>query len=677
MAKNNSSAGLSSQRFSSNVLLRGLLMLGCAVLITLSAAEFLLRIIDFTEHRDASGGGSFIFDAELGWFLKPNTVTQHTTTNRTTSVRQNSLGLRERELSDIAPDRILFLGDSFTWGFDAEVNERFTNLLQKELPQYGVVNAGVSGYGTDQALLLMHRLWNLVNPKVVVLTFCVDNDRDDNRSSFRYGQQHKPYFIRTPEGELQVRGYPLPHFSREDNPPGPWSERSAFVRFAVDIYARLREREIIVPDLTENLIDSMQRTVEAHGARLVIGLQRRESKLEAHLQARKIPYTTFEDAPGYPTAGWHWTPEGNAIVARKYLALFAEIGIVPGPLQSNNFAPPARADLEDRQLATIPTSALSRSTWLAAAKAYPNELSSFGDLLKSWAVAVHDSRGEPRLIAAMLILAVAGFALVVLVVWWRLRMKVAGYEFSRFGKALRSFVVFLGSALLMPLAVVTLLEATEVRMIEITFGFVAGILVGEFGRAVALAVLAPNDPPRRMITVNDATARSLAKHLTWGARGLGVLVWALAVHKAIVAPLALIKATDTLFALFICALLIHLLWTHRHGGAAKAQPWLPTLGWLFVGAIASALVAGYPAVSSFVAARLVSIAAVFGMFYLLATLGKELFAERLALDSPRSLAIAADFGVSARWLGLAAVLTGVGIGLALLLAVFVLYIGPW
>src|SRR6516165_1625008 len=32
----------------------------------------------------------------------------------------------------------------------------------------------------------------------------------------------------------------------------------------------------------------------------------------------KIPYATFDDAPGYPVAGWHWTPEGNAVVAKKY-----------------------------------------------------------------------------------------------------------------------------------------------------------------------------------------------------------------------------------------------------------------------------------------------------------------------------------------------------------------------
>jgi hypothetical protein len=162
-------------------------------------------------------------------------------------VKHNSLGLRERELGDIAPDRILFLGDSFTYGFDAEVNERFSDLLQQALPHYGMVNAGVSGYGTDQQYLLMQRLWDQIRPKYVVVTFCVDNDRDDNTSSRRYWTYYKPYFVRTPEGEWQVRGYPLPRPKRDEAAGGEWAERSALARFAVNAGWTLRNREIIVP----------------------------------------------------------------------------------------------------------------------------------------------------------------------------------------------------------------------------------------------------------------------------------------------------------------------------------------------------------------------------------------------------------------------------------------------
>jgi hypothetical protein len=118
MSKSEPSVDSSPKVFGKNVFLHGLLILGCMVVLTLCAAEVLLRIIGFSDQPVANGkltADAHRFDPEIGWSLKPNVVTQNISTNRTVSVQQNSLGLRERELSDIAPDRILFLGDSFTW----------------------------------------------------------------------------------------------------------------------------------------------------------------------------------------------------------------------------------------------------------------------------------------------------------------------------------------------------------------------------------------------------------------------------------------------------------------------------------------------------------------------------------------------------------------------------------
>ncbi|HZN30347.1 MAG TPA: DUF3772 domain-containing protein [Xanthobacteraceae bacterium] len=320
-------------------LLRVLLVLGCLV-VTLGAAELLLRIVDFAELHVPPDNVMYGPDAELGWSLVPNRSTQSTSGNRTISVELNSLGLREREFTDARPGTFIFIGDSFTFGYDAERNERFSDLLQQALPQYRMVNAGVSGYGTDQQYLLLQRLWGRVKPQIVVLTVCVDNDRDDNSSSFRYRRYYKPYFARTPEGEWQLRGYPLPPSKRQLFTGNAWAENSLLVRFAIFSYIAIRHAEVIVPDPTEHLINMVRRTAEARGARLVVGLQRHEPRLEAHLRAQGIPFTTFDDAKGYPTAGWHWTPEGNAVVAARYLALFTELGI------ASSLAPPA-SDLAD------------------------------------------------------------------------------------------------------------------------------------------------------------------------------------------------------------------------------------------------------------------------------------------------------------------------------------------
>jgi len=672
---------LASRRGGGSSLLRGLLVLGAIIVAILFAAEVLLRVIDFSGPSRFELGEAFQFDPELGWVPVPNAATQQTSGNRTISVRHNSLGLRERELSDIAPDRFLFLGDSFTYGYDAEANERFSDLLQKALPRYGIVNAGVSGYGTDQQFLLMKRLWNEINPKYVVLTFCVDNDRDDNTSSYRYRKYHKPYFVRTGDGEWQVRGYPLPRLSRNDLSDSGWLERFALLRFAVDAYRALRNREIIVPDPTEDVIGMMRRTVEARGARLVVGLQRHEPRLETYLQAQKIPYVTFEDAPGYPVAGWHWTPEGNAVVAKKYLALFAEIGISSDPAQPRSAPPPAHVDADDRQLITTTPSVLSPSIWLAAAHALPGEFIGLGRYLQNWSTAVQDSHGWPRVGVALLVLTVVAIAMAMLWFWWQRRLTLAAATPDRFSNALSSFGVFLCLAFATPLLTITLLEATEVRMIEISYGFVAGIVIAAFGRAVALGVFAPDAPRRRLIAVDDPTARSLASYLVWGTRALGVLVLALAVHKALAAPAAMTVATNMLFALVTGALLLHLLLSHRQGAAKEKTPrlarWPAGLGWLVLGVIAIALLAGYPTFAAFVGARVISIFAILGGLYLLLALANALFAERLAVDTPHGQELVADFGVSTPWLGFAAILTCAAMALAVMVAALVLYIGPW
>jgi len=131
------------------LLLRSVLVVSLIVVATLFAAELLLRVIDVSGPIRSELGEAFQFDPEIGWVGAPNAAAQQTSGNRTISVQHNGLGLRERGLGDIAPDRFLFLGDSFTYGYDAEAGERFSDLLQKALPQYGMVNAGVSGYGTD------------------------------------------------------------------------------------------------------------------------------------------------------------------------------------------------------------------------------------------------------------------------------------------------------------------------------------------------------------------------------------------------------------------------------------------------------------------------------------------------------------------------------------------------
>ena len=79
------------------------------------------------------------------------------------------------------------------------------------------------------------------------------------------------------------------------------------------------------------------------------------------------------------------------------------------------------------------------------------------------------------------------------------------------------------------LAAIEVLEAFELlpgRWGEIAYGLGLAVVVASFGGAVAGGVLAPDAPWRRLIAVDDAAASTFARHLVWGARALGVLLFA-------------------------------------------------------------------------------------------------------------------------------------------------------
>jgi hypothetical protein len=87
------------------------------------------------------------------------------------------------------------LGDSVTFGTGVGDDETFSHLLDTR-PELEVMNLGVDGYGTDQALIRLEREGLAWRPQVVVLNFCVRNDYFDNalKVALYDGRSPKPYF---------------------------------------------------------------------------------------------------------------------------------------------------------------------------------------------------------------------------------------------------------------------------------------------------------------------------------------------------------------------------------------------------------------------------------------------------------------------------------------------------
>jgi small-conductance mechanosensitive channel len=345
-----------------------------------------------------------------------------------------------------------------------------------------------------------------------------------------------------------------------------------------------------------------------------------------------------------------------------------------------------RRDLYARHLFEPSPSVASPSVWLAAGRAFGGEMASLGELLRSWWDLLRDRDARLRALWAALTLIALCAAMAVLWRRWR-RGTAAGGVTTRFGKALASLGVLMRTALTAPLLTLAVVQVLELfallpeRVTDIGYGLAIAVAIAAFGRAVAVAVLAPAAPERRLVAIDDALARSLTRHFVWAARALAAAAVLLVLHRMLEAPPVLPVATNMLFALAIGALLLHLLWSSSRRNAdehAMARLlWLRAIGWLVLAAIIAALVLGYSKFAAFLSVRLISTVAIAGTLYLLLVLTHALFVERLGGSTTRGRALAANFGVGPRRLGLIATLVSGGICLVLILIALVLVIGPW
>jgi len=264
------------------------------------------------------------YDPEIGWLGQPNTTKPFTPNSQRTATH-NSRGLRDAEIGEDDRPTILFLGDSFVWGYGVEVDDRFTNVLRNQLTNYRIVNAGVSGFGTDQEYLLMKRLWDRIHPAFVFLVVCTHNDHTDNSSNLVYAGYYKPYFRRS---SLSFDGQPVPVSARYVFQRYSIARHSFLARLFVQAVIPLGHPSERVPDPTDTLVLMIRHFAQEHGAGFAMGLTGRDPELEPFLQAQRIPFVSFDGVEHFPgSPNEHWTPAGNVQVAKRVADLLGQVGI--------------------------------------------------------------------------------------------------------------------------------------------------------------------------------------------------------------------------------------------------------------------------------------------------------------------------------------------------------------
>jgi lysophospholipase L1-like esterase len=149
-----------------------LLALGLALVLGFAAGELGARLVFGAPMAERLPLMFMRAHPTRGWAMVPG-QTHYTYTHE---VRLNALGLRGPELGPKEPGerRVLFLGDSLTYGQGVAEEDTVPSALERELAartgtKWTVVNAGHRAYDTVQELALLEELGEAIQPDVVLL----------------------------------------------------------------------------------------------------------------------------------------------------------------------------------------------------------------------------------------------------------------------------------------------------------------------------------------------------------------------------------------------------------------------------------------------------------------------------------------------------------------------------
>ncbi len=278
-------------------LLASLALAALSLIATLTMLEASVRLF-FPESRwrFEDGTGDWRLDDEIGWVHRPDLDLTTETLLGTVRFRTNADGLVPSDAHREKPPgalRVMLFGDSMLVGRWLPQEETYSARLESILRERGlpadVVNAGVQGHSTDQALLLMQRWVPAYRPDVVIYGSTL-NDLGGNGVDEAWGIG-KPVFQLDGRERLRLT---LPRPSAEIRQlgigPRAWIQLSALYRLLQprillwrarrvglserlllgdlqEIYVRSRMADALDWKLLGALVARMRETAEREGAR--------------------------------------------------------------------------------------------------------------------------------------------------------------------------------------------------------------------------------------------------------------------------------------------------------------------------------------------------------------------------------------------------------------------------
>jgi len=134
--------------------------------VLLATAEGVVRWLGVAD--DTGSESWLVFDGELGWRRRPGFEGVAFGSHR----RFDAEGLHAIDTRQAdSPRKILVLGDSRAFANEVDAEESFAEVLDRELPEWSVINLGTPGYSAVQGLASLERFAPRLEPEVVVLAF--------------------------------------------------------------------------------------------------------------------------------------------------------------------------------------------------------------------------------------------------------------------------------------------------------------------------------------------------------------------------------------------------------------------------------------------------------------------------------------------------------------------------
>jgi len=184
------------------------LSLALSLTISLMVADWVLSYQrQSIEHSEYMEPGMIVYDAQLGWKLKPYWSGKHHHYDYDVEYNISRDGFRGIDTEN-KEDGISIVGDSFSFGLGVNDEETFVSLLNiKQRNKF--YNFSVPGYSTDQQLLLINRYRNEISQHVLLVVY-LGNDIFDNMRSYPLQAEHgKPFFKLTGD-MLSLENTPVP-----------------------------------------------------------------------------------------------------------------------------------------------------------------------------------------------------------------------------------------------------------------------------------------------------------------------------------------------------------------------------------------------------------------------------------------------------------------------------------